>query len=151
MRRSILMTSVWAAGAVLVACDTGDVQHRREALLQADRAFAAATAHDRIEGWVRYFASDGAMMQGGQLIRGPAAVRTFMTPAFADSTFRLTWHPTTADVSASGDLGYTVGRWEIRRDAGRQEHVTTGSYVTLWKRQADGSWKVVLDTGSSDE
>ncbi len=74
-----------------------------------------------------------------------------MAPAFADTTFRLTWQPTMAFASAAGDLGYTLGIWQSRHynDAG-QGQVTTGKYVTIWRKQADGSWKVVFDGGNPD-
>jgi ketosteroid isomerase-like protein len=56
-----------------------------------------------------------------------------------------------ADVAESGDLGYTLGRYESRRIGPDGQQVReTGSYLTVWKRGADGSWKVALDIGSPD-
>ena len=51
---------------------------------------------------------------------GLAAIRAAMAPAFADTTWRLTWEPTIAFASAAGDLGYTLGTWQSRHynDAG---------------------------------
>jgi len=56
-----------------------------------------------------------------------------------------------AFASEAGDLGYTLGTWRSTRynDAGRG-HVSTGKYVTIWRKQADGSWKVVFDGGNPD-
>ena len=49
-----------------------------------------------------------------------------------------------------GDLGYTVGTWERRAaPGGGQTAVTRGNYLTVWKKQADGAWRVSFDTGSS--
>jgi ketosteroid isomerase-like protein len=81
--------------------------------------------------------------------KGPEAIRS----GFKDTpiTATLTWKPSQADVSTSGDLGYTWGRYEYRdRAADGRSVVETGSYVTIWRRQADGSWKVVLDGGTPD-
>ena len=60
--------------------------------------------------------------------------------------------PTSAEVSASGDLAYTIGRWEVLTtdDSGSENSGGTGNYVTIWRRQADGSWKVAVDIGNND-
>jgi ketosteroid isomerase-like protein len=56
-----------------------------------------------------------------------------------------------ADVSAASDLGYTRGRYlsQRRLDDGRVVS-SRGTYTTIWKRQDDRSWKVVLDIGTPD-
>jgi ketosteroid isomerase-like protein len=58
----------------------------------------------------------------------------------------LTWFPIYADVSRDGDLGYTTGPFEFRQNAG-DKPARTGYYMTIWKRQADGQWKAVIDQG----
>lgn len=120
--------------------------------MAADRAFAEATARHGIEGWVGAFASTGIQMESDQpLTPGIAAVRAQMAPAFADTTWHLTWEPTMAFASAAGDLGYTLGTWRSSRAAqGGGTSVQTGKYVTIWRKQADGSWKVVFDGGNPD-
>jgi ketosteroid isomerase-like protein len=62
-------------------------------------------------------------------------------------TLRLEWAPEFADIASSGDLGYTTGPFERRRTP--QDPPAFGHYVTLWRKQADGKWKVALDTGIS--
>ena len=119
-----------------------------EALMEADRAFAAAVAEGGAEAWVSWFAEDGAQIQPGVgEVRGRDALRELMA-GLDDPTFTLRWEPRRADVAASGDLGWTTGDFvsegvgpagEPRRGQGR--------YVSIWRRQADGSWKVVLDVG----
>ncbi len=64
-----------------------------------------------------------------------------------DSTYTLTWQPLFADIAASGDLGYTYGRFLLKEKRSGEE--AEGTYCTIWKRQGDGSWKYVLDTGNS--
>jgi ketosteroid isomerase-like protein len=55
-----------------------------------------------------------------------------------------------ADISASGDLGYTYGTYEFRA-VGKDGNpvVEHGKYTSIWKKQRDGSWKVVLDMGNA--
>jgi ketosteroid isomerase-like protein len=67
-----------------------------------------------------------------------------------DKNNSLTWKPIGADVSSSGDLGYTYGTYEFRsKDASGKPSVSHGKYTSIWKRQKDGSWKVVLDMGNA--
>lgn len=136
--------------AGLVACAAPDDEVRADAVMEADRAFARATAERGVDGWVSFFAEDGAMVGQTREV-GHDAIRAAMAPVFADSTFSLQWEPVQAEVAASGDLGYTVGRYESRRmGTDGLEVRQTGSYLTVWKRGADGSWKVALDIGSPD-
>jgi ketosteroid isomerase-like protein len=74
-----------------------------------------------------------------------------MESVFKDSTFSLRWHPTKVEIMIPGVIGYTVGRWErIRKDKEGKWMKSTGTYSTTWKKQPDGSWKIVLDSGVSD-
>ncbi|HEU5261499.1 MAG TPA: DUF4440 domain-containing protein [Gemmatimonadales bacterium] len=128
-----------------------DVAAGRGALFGADRAFSRATAERRVDGWVEFFAADGAMIRAAGTVTGTAAIREQMAKTFADTSFTLSWQPQEADVGAAGDLGYTVGRYEARfRDEKSQSVVRSGRYLTVWRKQADGSWKVVQDIGVQD-
>ena len=118
-----------------------------EELLAADRDFNAAVQERGADAWVEAFAPDGAMVSGALVTRGPADIRGVMIPFFADTTRRLQWEPTSAEVSAGGDLGYTIGEYRVTVSPG-DSVVETGRYLTVWRRQADGSWKVEADIGS---
>jgi hypothetical protein len=75
-----------------------------------------------------------------------------MEPALSDKNFPLRWHPVKAEMLIPSVLGYTVGRWErIRKTKEGTVIKKTGTYTSIWKKQPDGSWKIVLDTGSPDE
>lgn len=117
-------------------------------LLDADRAFAADVAKRGIDGWVDAFAPDGVTLPAGApLTVGRAAIREHMAPAFATPGFRLDWTPQRAD--AQGDLGYTIGLFEAHsRDKNGNDSITRGKYLTVWKRQPDGTWKVAADIGT---
>ena len=73
-----------------------------------------------------------------------------MLPVYADTTFSITWDPNYAEVAASGDMGYTVGRYERTSRAEGETVVNAGTYLTVWRRQEDGSWKVKADIGNPD-
>lgn len=59
----------------------------------------------------------------------------------------LAWHPVHAAISADGKLGWTTGPWTWRRDSTSKKVDAHGEYMSVWRQQADGSWRTVLDCG----
>jgi ketosteroid isomerase-like protein len=143
--------------ALLLACSpearTGDptmMEEWKAELLAADRAFNDATALEGASGWVSFFSEEGAMVSEGiGEIRGKDAIKARMEPAFADPSFSLTWDPYRAEVSAEGDFGFTVGRYQSMLGEGEEATVLgQGLYVSIWRREAGGVWKVMMDLGN---
>jgi ketosteroid isomerase-like protein len=134
---------MWNGGIVSAARDPA------QELLEADRAFDSETAQNGVSGWVSHFASDGIMMPAGSgIVAGRDAIRKFMATALESPGFSMRWEP--IDAAASGDLGYTYGVSKtIRTGADNQPSVSYGKYVTIWRKQHDRSWKVVLDIGNA--
>lgn len=142
------------AASLAAACtptsEAIDLVAETEAVMAADRAFNDDTAENGVDGWVRWFAEDGVMVIPGREVRGHDEIRRVMTPGLAEGR-TLTWDPTRGHVAASADLGYTVGRYESRAPGPEGEvAVSTGTYVTIWKKDATGGWKVALDVGAPD-
>jgi ketosteroid isomerase-like protein len=115
-------------------------------MIEAERAFAARAL---VVGWkqsfLEYFADDAIGFDGGV---GLAKDQLRATPD-PPQDLQLLWEPRYGDVAASGELGYLTGPVRnIRksRDNGRPRHAT---YASVWKRQRDGSFRVVLDFGVS--
>lgn len=118
-------------------------------LLEADRAFAAAVAEGGSEAWAAWFAEDGALVREGVgEIRGRGAVRD-ASRFLDDPETELRWEPGRGEIAASGELGWTTGSYTIE-SAGADGEVRRGRgvYVTIWRRQEDGAWKVVMDLGN---
>jgi hypothetical protein len=143
--------AVWlAAGALLAGCSRVDPDKAKAELLAADRAFCAASVKDGPKAaFLAGIARDGKILSDAQT--GADAVRdTYMQ---FPSNATLTWEPSFVDVASSGDLGYTWGRYRLMLPVagGKAPPILRmGTYVTIWKRQADGSWKFVLDGGNPD-
>ena len=125
----------------------------QEQLFAADRAFAAAVADSGAPAWNARLAPDVAKPGNGGLIllRGIDPVSGFDKSIFADPSRMLIWEPTDAVSYSDRRTGVTVGRsaW-VRRNA-RADTLATGRYLTLWRKQPDGRWKIILDTGWSDK
>ena len=117
-----------------------------ETLKQADRVFAEQTAQLGLDGWVEAFAPDGKLVGGASVTEGHDAIRAAMG-ALDKPDYSLAWEPLFAE--GSGDLGYTHGTYRRERvDSEGNTVVETGRYVTIFRRNTDGEWKVVLDIGN---
>jgi len=81
--------------------------------------------------------------------RGPEAVVERIGPDVPGES--LTWSAFYTDVSDDGTLGFNYGRYESRHPGkDGKESIHTGWFLTIWKRQPDGSWKYVMDNGAPD-
>ena len=119
--------------------------------MEADRAFDKATQENRLEGWMSFMADNVVLFAVNPPIVGKEAVRKFYEPVFANASTTLTWEPKTGEVQPSGKVGYTSGRWTMHGKNPKGEAVERhGSYLTVWEKQKDGSWKVIADGGSPD-
>jgi ketosteroid isomerase-like protein len=117
-------------------------------LEEADRRFAADSAARGADAWAAVFAPDGLMWRRGRpLIVGPEAIRASLQPAFAEHL--LAWQPHTSVLSPAGDMGFTIGCYQRQRrsPASPPAREEVGTYLTIWRRQADGTWLAVFDTG----
>lgn len=121
-----------------------------EEIKKADLDFCEATKAKRLDGWMSYFADDAVAFPAGKpLISGKEELRTFYARMFEDPSLEIHWKPVRADAAASGDLGYTIGTAEFRtKDKDGKILIRPGKYLTVWKRQADGTWKVAADLGN---
>jgi ketosteroid isomerase-like protein len=100
------------------------------------------------EAFGRYAAADAQMFSGpGEFISGPGAISQSFGARTAKSA--LVWHPVHGEVSDAGDLGFTVGNaiFTGEREDGAKI-VQYSKYLTVWKKQRDGSWRFVVDGGS---
>ena len=121
-----------------------------DTLKQLEAEFMKAAAEKGSQGYMSYYADDSVEVPNG----APADSRQNEIAKgmgfLDDKNNRLIWTPVGADISASGDLGYTYGTYEFHsKDKDGKPIVEYGKYTSIWKLQKDGSWKVVLDMGNA--
>jgi uncharacterized protein (TIGR02246 family) len=94
--------------------------------------------------------ADDAVFMGTGVLEGKEAIIAGWSPLFAENrTAVLRWQPHTAEASASGDLGYTIGTFEMTATLPDGSEVKTGgSYVSIWRKGEDGQWRAVVDAGT---
>lgn len=102
--------------------------------------------------FVSYFADDATFLPPNvPTMTRKEAIQKWASDLMANPGFTLSWEPTKVEASRGGDLGYTMGTYELTLTGPKKTPVTDhGKYLTVWKKQADGGWKVVADTFNSD-
>lgn len=119
-----------------------------DSLVAAERAFAATSVAKGIrESFLMFFADDGINFQPHPTKTREAFLKRPAPPT--RPPVELNWRPIYADVSRAGDLGYTTGPYTFKDLSPENRPTRYGYYFSIWKKQADGEWKVVVDCGIS--
>ncbi len=119
-------------------------------LFELEGRFAQAVAKGGGKAFAEWFADDAVALNNG---RAPVLGRTAVArdAQWKPADYQLTWVPEGAQMGPSNDMGFTWGHYEGHsRDKAGQPVVTSGRYITVWRKQPNGQWKVVLDA-SADE
>ena len=123
-----------------------DALDDRLKVMEADRSFSRLSeAKGMRSAFLDYIDSNGVLLRRDHLpLVGADAIDYLIQQN--DSSFTLKWEPKNAVVAASGDLGYTYGLYVLKPTV--KDTLIYGNYVSIWKKQADGNWKFVLDSGN---
>jgi len=129
----------------------------RETDVKAVQALEAALVKDiaakDADKVANYFADDASdLLPNMPVITGRENIKAVWKQFLADPNFSLTFQSTRAEASKGGDLAYTIGTYSMTTSApkGRKPVTDKGKYLTVFQKQADGTWKLVADMGSSD-
>ena len=119
-------------------------------LFDLEARFAKDVAVRGGKAFAEWMADDGVVLGNGSApAKGREAIDKIMN--WTAKQYQLTWTPTDALMGPSGDMGYTWGHFEGHSvDVNGFPVVTTGRYMTIWRKQPNGEWKVVLDAGSNE-
>jgi len=146
------LISICAFSAIIItnfiACHNVNQKDESKLLSDTDRFYSALSAEKGMNtSFLEMFDSAGVMLNANHMpIEGFEAIKASLLIE-SDSTFILTWEPRFAKIAASGELGYTYGTYQIR-DKATDSITGVGKYATIWKKQTDGKWKAILDTGN---
>lgn len=135
---------------LITACqpkpNTPDPDVLKQEVIDAEHQFAQAAKEKGVEAAFLEFADENAVINRGEKIyRGKAEMKDY----FSRSTLvdvELEWEPEFVDVSSDGSMAYTYGAYTFKaNDKDGNPLSAEGIFHTVWKKQADGSWKFVYD------
>lgn len=137
---------------LICSCSTNEkedsIERWKQEIVDTEQAFSEMAQTEGIsEAFLAYAAEDAVLMRNDKLTIGKEALMaSFEKNKSASGEVSLTWKPDFVDVSLSGDLGYTYGKYVYTStDTLGQSKVFEGVFHTVWKRKADGNWKFVWD------
>ncbi len=134
---------------VLLSCQSTNSADP-EVLKEVDRAFSMMSETKGMgEAFIAYADQNALILQNkSPTLMGIDEIRQAYS-GYTKEKVKLTWEPIKAEISASGDLGYTHGKYTLTI-IDSVDLVSHGRYLSVWKKQANGMWKYVVDTGAED-
>jgi ketosteroid isomerase-like protein len=130
-----------APAAMPGALPTAVIAQRAEAVRATERAFAKSMADRDLAAFTRFIAPDAVFMDGKDAARGAAAVVAGWRDLFKGAAAPFSWEPETIEVLPTGQLALSSG--PVFNAKGER----TGVFYSVWRRERDGRWRIVLDHG----
>ncbi len=135
---------------MMSACTSQSGVGTKEELIATDNAFSQLSLEKGMQyAFLEFADKNVVMLRKNRLpLEGKnALIENFMT--FSDTGFILSWKPLFADISKSGELGYTYGIFtSVSKSSDGTAEESKGTYVSIWKKDDSGKWKFVLDSGN---
>ena len=157
MRKTIATMFIAAAACSLTgACSKPTATVNADSIKQAIKADEAKWNKDfkakDTESLASHYADDAYFVAPGVTADGSTAIRKVYATASTDPAFNIEFSSDKVDVAASGELAYARGKFTEKYTDSKTGKVMTGSgtYITVYKKQDDGSWKAVEDIAAAD-
>jgi ketosteroid isomerase-like protein len=141
----ILLLSAPASSCVRKKPEQNTIDYKTE-MMEADRAFSKLSEEKGMKyALMQYIDGKGVLLRPNAVpIVGVEAIDYISQGN--DTSYTMTWEPNGGSVAKSGDQGYTYGVYSYKPK--NKDTLIYGTYVSIWKRQADGKWKFLLQTGN---
>ncbi|MCF8239904.1 MAG: nuclear transport factor 2 family protein [Melioribacteraceae bacterium] len=143
-----LLTIIFLALLIFSSCKKEEINMENEIqlLIQTDNDFSTASKElGAAAAFKKFLTKDALQFPGGaDVLTGVESIYSSMLED--DSTYSLTWKPQHAEVSNSGDMGWTWGYYKLTiKESGQNRF---GKYLNVWRKSENGKWKVAADIGS---
>ncbi|MGZ5220962.1 MAG: YybH family protein [Chitinophagaceae bacterium] len=139
---------------ILLSCNETkiDTYAEGEKLMQVSREWSRSASTDSIEKTMSYWADTAIFLSVGQpVLNGKKEIRGMVERSGKIPGFKISWEPISVSVSQSGDMAYMIEQNQMTMNDSTGKPVTRyGKGVTIWKKDADGSWKNVVEIGVDD-
>ena len=150
----ILPLTLGCTAAVETTGQDIDLEAERALLLETDRTQAEAysTSETPLDTIFASFTDDARVLAPDiPMAEGWEASRAVFAKLEALPGYSLKWSPAIADVGGAADLGYTIGTYHMKLPGSDGSIVEIdGKYLSIWKRQPDGNWKIAVDMFNTD-
>ena len=139
---------------LLLSCSQSKVDRKAEGekIMQLSREWSQAASARDIEKTVSYWADNAVVMSADQpVLNGKQAIRQMVEESYKIPGFQISWQLQSVVVSESGDMAYLIGNSQISFADSTCNPITIhNKAVEIWRKQADGSWKNVVDISTPE-
>ncbi|MBS1735340.1 MAG: hypothetical protein JSS98_01890 [Bacteroidetes bacterium] len=147
--KQYLRLTTFSIFIMLASCNTqtpalteknADVQE----IINTDKAFSDMSRQLGMKkAFIQYISKDGVILRPGYLPIVGADAIDYLSQ-INDTAYTISWVPSHGEIAKSGEMGYTYGIYTLAA----KDTTLKGTYVSIWKKQSDGEWKFVLDSGN---
>ncbi len=149
---SLAVCSILTLAACNSAPPAADTQAAEAQIRKTDADWVKAAATRQPDAWVAFYSDDAVVLPPNDKVANTRdAIHKSIADMMALPNLSITWEPTKVEVAKSGELAYLYGKYQLSFTDPKGNTVNDhGKMVEIWKKQADGSWKCIVDTWNSD-
>ncbi len=127
---------------LFLSVDGGQVDTSSSEVEAREIAFAKTMEDRDLDAFLSFVSPEAIFFNGNEPLRGRNAIAEAWAPYFEGATAPFSWHPDVVEVLESGQLALSSG--PVRGPSGE----VAGRFNSIWRKDADGQWRVVFDKGS---
>jgi uncharacterized protein (TIGR02246 family) len=156
MNRSLALVGAATAALLIGGCQQNGTKSDPATVQKSIKADETKWNDDfkakNLEGLLGHYSDDAFFIAPGVQASGSTAIRKAYSDALADNYFSVSFASDKIDVAGSGDLAYARGHFSEKYQDPKSKQIVSdsGSYITVYKKQSDGSWKAVEDIAVAD-
>ncbi len=143
---------------VLLGCTSAqqqppDTRAADEAVIRkTDADWVKAAQSKQVDAWMAFYSDDAVVLPPNEkTANSKDRIRKAIAGLLGLPGLSIKWQPARVEVARSGDIAYAYGAYELTTDDSKGKPVTDhGKILEVWKKQADGGWKCIVDTWNSD-
>jgi len=148
--KSLIVILIAVSTVICFSCNKAskvNLDDEIQALIQADKSWSEAAFAKDAKRFVEFYDNEGIVIgTNGQISQNKDTILKNMTEEFLVPGYSVSWDVQNATVAKSADIGYTTGFWNMQWNNENGEQMKAhGPYLEIWKKQADGSWKAIVD------
>lgn len=124
---------------------TQNSEKAMESLFKVDREFSSTSEKlGYNKAFIKYAHNEAVLLRDNNWPLSGKLEITKNYEAVDPKNINFTWQPIDGNIAKSGELGYTYGTYELKKDT----VIEKGTYVSIWKKDKNGDWKYILDSGN---
>jgi ketosteroid isomerase-like protein len=148
----LTIASAFVGASSLAAGVAGDPLAAEAEVRKADADWTAAASTHGVDAWMSFYAADAiARLPHEPLASGKDIVRQAVIRLLAPPHLSMATRPIDVQVNQSADVASLIESYELRVDSPGTSASSRGRRLEIWRKQADGGWRCIVDTWNLDE